>query len=98
MRDVQTSRTGIVTNLAFYQSDDALIHQHHLSHCDVSLKCLCTYSYQGFRAQNIFHDVYNSGCNQLLAVLLLEQDGKVQDCLHEIHKRSVPAENYGHLH
>lgn len=37
------------------------------------------------RAHHVFHNVDDTGCNELLALILFGPDAEVQDLLHETH-------------
>lgn len=52
---------------------------------------------QNIRDHHIFQAIDNPDCNESLFVLLLEQDCKVKDYLHEVHKCEVALHNPGHL-
>lgn len=71
--------------------------QYNLRKQNVSVIRLGSLYRQKFRAHHLFDDVHYLGCNVRLFVLLLERDGKVQDCFHEVHKSGVTAHTSDHF-
>lgn len=97
MGDSQTFQSGIVTIQDLHQRKSALLSKYHLNNPAVSVVKLGTHCCQKVLAHDLFHDVHGTGCNEFLVVLLPERDYKVQDRLHDIHKRDVTARGSGHF-
>lgn len=82
---------------ALHKSKDALVRQHALSGQDELVRRLGSDSCQEVRTPHDFHNLHNTGCNELFIVLLMKHDGKAQDRIHSTHKCGVPEHNSGHF-
>lgn len=71
--------------------------QYHVRNTYLSVLRLGSHFHQESTANHAVHDVDNLYGKELLLKLLFERDGRVQDYLHEVHKRAVAARNSGHI-